>query len=74
LTAVQAADRVDLVSVRKVALRDNSPADAVPCIRRAASPVVALPEQRALVLDNAPVSALVPALADLAPEWVVLPD
>ncbi len=57
------------VNVRRVVLRDSSPAAAVRCIQRAAS-LVALRERHALVLASVQASAPVPASVDLAPEWV----
>ena len=71
LIAAQAALQVQ-ASARRVALRDNSPADAVPCIRHAVSPVV---RQRvpAPVLVSGQALALVPASGSV-PVWVALPD
>jgi hypothetical protein len=56
----------------RVGLRDNSPVDAVRCIRHAASPEVRLPVL-APVLASGPASALVPALVS-ALAWAVLLD
>jgi len=71
LIAAQAALQVQ-ASARRVALRDNSPADAVPCIRHAASPVVRR-QVPAPALASAPDSALVQASANVQ-VWVALQD
>ena len=57
---------------RVVGLRDNSPADAVPCIRHAASPAVRR-QVLALALASGQALALVRALAS-APVWGALLD
>lgn len=72
LIAVQAALQAQASARSRVGLRDNSPADAVPCIRHAASPVVRR-QVLALALASGQALALVQALAS-APVWVALLD
>ena len=71
LTAVLAALQAR-ASARRVGLRDNSPADAVRCIRHATNPE-GRRQVLALALASAPASVLVLALASV-PVWVALPD
>ncbi len=62
-----------VVSARRVALPDSSPAAVVPCTPRASSPAEALLEQHAPALASALVSVPVLVLVRRAPEWVALP-
>ena len=71
LIAAQAALQVQ-GNARRVARRGNSPADAVRCIRHAASPAVRR-RVPAPALASAPDSALVQASANVQ-VWVALQD
>ena len=62
-----------VVSARRVALPDSSPAVVVPCTPRASSPAEALLEQHAPALASALVSVPVLVSARRVPEWVDLP-
>ena len=64
---------VPVVSVRRVALPDSSPAAVVPCTPRATSRLGALLAQPAPALASVLVSVPVLDLARRAPEWAVPP-